>query len=90
MQTICITLTIPDGVTFQVNSVPQPNASDFHPVAPVETKPAGPTLEDLKQAFLAAVKKNKDAAFKALGCAKCSEVPEGTFAAVIESLNAVV
>lgn len=88
MQTITITLSVPDGVTFAVNSsaIAAPTAGI---TAPVDTTPAGPTIEDLKRAFMNAVKASKDAAFSALGYKTCSEVPVAEYAAVIERCSGV-
>lgn len=102
MQTLTITFQIPDGVQVHVSgnaTIPASSAA-IAPVitAPVATteaaKPSGPTLEDVKTAFKAAVFKNgggeaqKQAAFAALGCSKVADVPEVMYADVIEKLNA--
>jgi hypothetical protein len=47
-------------------------------------------VEVLKEEFLAAIKRDRKAAFVALGFEKCSAVPESEIAAKIEALRAVV
>lgn len=109
MQTFTITITVPDGVSFNIGQTatrvpeqftPAQSAGITQPIAaqsPQEaTKPAGPTLEDLTKAFLAAVSRAKaagddkaSAAFKALGTAKVKEVPLVAYADVIAALNDV-
>ena len=90
MQTITITLTVPDGVQFAVNTVTDPPAAVHCAVNPPVVVNDGPTLEELKRAFLATVNAHgKDKAFAALGCAKCVDVPAGEYGAAIERLKAV-
>lgn len=97
MQTITITLSVPDGIQVQVggNVVSNVPPADTYLINPGTS--AGPTIEDLKRAFIAAVtrekKDNKDApaalSFAALGCAKCGDVEPALYATVIEKLNVV-
>lgn len=85
MPTITITLTVPDGVQFAVNTVADPPT-----LPPPAAANDGPTLEELKRAFLATVNAHgKDKAFAALGCAKCVDVPAGEYKATFERLKAV-
>lgn len=86
MQTITITLTVPDGVRVAIDAGP-PQAIE----SPQAEKPNGPTLEELKKAFLEAVRAGKKTeAFAAMGAAKCSEVPESNYASVIDALASLV
>lgn len=54
MQTVTITLQIPDGVTVAVATTQGPAAI---PATPVD--PSAPKFEDVKRAFVAAVGRNK-------------------------------
>lgn len=48
-----------------------------------------PSIEVLRTEFMAAIKRNKKAAFDALGFSKCSDVPESEIASKIEALKNV-
>lgn len=59
MQTVIITLTVPDGVTVSVNTAT--NAVNTPVIA---ATPDGPKFEDVKRAFVAAVGRNKTEGLK--------------------------
>lgn len=104
MQTITITLSVPDGVQVNVSNgavadtLPPEGqrflTSSTAVVAPAE--PTGPTLKELTAAFLAAAAKCKEKgdlkfldAMKALGCPTVKGVPAVMYAEVIAALNAI-
>lgn len=66
MQTITITLQVPDGVTVAVATTSAPI-----PATPVD--PSAPKFEDVKRAFVAAVTRNKTDGLKVCNDALCAE-----------------
>lgn len=100
---ITISIRVPDGATVNVGSspasapVPDTHESVIPPTKPASTPPPppaeeendGPSAEDVRAAFLTAVKKDKAAAFAALGVEKISELKAEDYESVIAKLNEV-
>lgn len=68
MQTVTITLQIPDGVTVAVATTQGPAAI---PATPVD--PSAPKFEDVKRAFVASVTRNKTEGLKVCNDALAAE-----------------
>lgn len=81
-----ITILVNDDGTSQVESDVAVEATS----TPTPTTQSSDPLTVLKEQFVAALGRNKKAAFAALGYNKCSEVPEAEIAAKTEALRAVV
>ncbi len=81
-----ITILVNDDGTSQIESDVAVGVTASVPVP----EPTKAPIEVLKEEFLAAIKRDRKAAFVALGFEKCSAVPESEIAAKIEALRAVV
>jgi hypothetical protein len=82
-----VTILVNDDGTSQIESDVSVGVAGSAPTPQPEQVKA--PIEVLKEEFLAAIKRDRKAAFNALGFEKCSAVPESEIAAKIEALRAV-
>jgi hypothetical protein len=85
MKEITIKIVVPDGTDVQVTE----SSPSVAVTTVIEDSPASYTLEDLRRAFVAAVKMDKEKAFKALNAKTCSDVSTEDYNRVIGLLKRI-